>query len=211
MLIDTMIVSKSGDAHKFHATLGSALAAFVAIEAQLRATFSLSIGFAPLQQHGIVILDPSACSVLAAASGTSGRLALIEAALSAALDGLDEGRMLFDEWRSEQRKLIELERLRQQLLHGTVLEERDLDGRLERMVLQIGEMAPPVTDGHMETWRRRFLAAASRLERFNERLGSNDEMNRRRVARFAQQFGGAGETGKALRIYLHEQLENACN
>ena len=202
--------AKLGATDVFHLAVGRAIDAWGSIEDRLQETFATCLSFSPPRGAGFVRMSPFAIAILDAAPELPVKLNLVEAAVRSALLDVDRATEILDEWTASRRKIAGLEQYMFALVHWTVAQELDEDGRITQVVLRPRHPgitdAQPLTIAAIETSERRFLAAAQRLTLLNERIAADVDRQRAHVIEFAEQLSSANNRD-ALADLLNERVE----
>ena len=192
--------------------VGSAISNWTRIEIQLHQLFTICLAFIPMQcGGGFSINAPGPGAVLDAIDGFRGKLLMIDAAMEAALDGIDaEGVAILNDWSVERKKINALHGNRNALAHWTASRHTNRDGSTKEVRLEPPYYSSDNHQGVRETdvqqWEQCFTEASYRLAVLVERLASHRGLQRKHLEQVASQIRCTYLSDPTLLEFLKHEL-----
>ncbi|MBM3562524.1 MAG: hypothetical protein FJX48_05060 [Alphaproteobacteria bacterium] len=188
-----MVLPQNRDLPKLYEAVGSAISQWSFIELQLYQVFTVCLTLTAMQPGGGFSVDnrvPNA--VLDSIEGFRGKLNMIDAAMLAALKGLDdEAIALLRDWAVLKGKVNDLHWNRNALAHWTGWREAKPDGTTAKAYIAPHPFAsndhPRATKTDIDQWAVRFRETGIKLSELVERLASHQGLQHTHVARVASQ------------------------
>jgi hypothetical protein len=187
--------SKNNDLPALYTAMGSAISTWAVIEIQLYQIFAVSTSLTILQPGGgFSIGSTTAYAVLDAVDSFRGKLLMIDAALTSALQDPDADAIeILNLWASERAKLSGLQGNRNKLAHWTAAQTFRNGARHKVKLVppalsqKSGADHPGCTETDIREWQSTFESGAKRLAALCERLAAHRGLQHRFLLQVASQ------------------------